>query len=157
MEPVILDIFTTPKDSSQRKKVFSPGESIQWNVIHTARDGDFLGRQARVYWYIQHWALTSATWEDPKCDALFRSVVVVKHDFTYSSDVQHSWWWSTSIAPFSADISIPYDGRKQTLLKVGGRDVDLMMYLPGFWKFSAYVRMTDPETGSPFDTMGDWD
>ena len=155
MEPIILDVFTSAKDSPRRKKVFSQGDSIQWNVIHTVDEGDFIGRQYRTYWYIKHWSLAALTWEEPDCEVLFHPLVMVKDDFTYTSEVRHDWWWSTGIAS-STDISVPYDGRRETLLRIGGRDPDLMMYLPGFWEFTAYVRMTEGDTGSPFDVLGHW-
>ena len=34
IRPLILGVYTSAKGSRQKKRVFRPGDSIQWNVFH---------------------------------------------------------------------------------------------------------------------------
>lgn len=152
MEPTILDIYTSSSTSPQKKKVFSPGESIQWNVIHAIRDPADIGRPYRVYWRMEYFRHNYANAGD--FEVLFRPHVVVRGNLTYRWEATHNWWWFNTIPEIPADLRLPSDEIEALEALRDGRP--LQMFWPGFWKLTVHLMMSETDTGRPFATMSDW-
>ena len=155
MEPVVLDIYTSSTIRADRKKVFSPGESIQWNAVHTVRDGSFLGRAYKMLWVVEYWANIYAQVEGPHFDAVFQPVIVASGEFTYRWETTVNTWWYDRIPAVAAEPPLHYTDRRDTLGRLA-RGEENLLFGPGMWKLTVHIRMTEASTGRPFGTKGDW-
>ena len=155
MEPVVLDIFTSSTTRPEPKKVFSPGESLQWNIVHTVRDGSFLGRPYKMTLTMEYWANIYGQVEGPHFDAVFKPVVVFSSDFTYVWEYTHIFWWYDRIPVFPLEPTLIYTDRRDTAGRLARGD-EGMVFGPGIWKFTTYIRMTETSIGRPFGLKSDW-
>lgn len=154
MEPVVLDIFTSSTTSGERKKVFSPGDSLKWTAIHTVRDGSFLGRPFKILWVLDYWAHLGAQVEGPHFDALFKPMVLFSGDFTYRWETMGNFMWYDRIPRMDVITPFTYTDRRDSLDRLARGEN--MVFGPGIWKLTVHIRMTEASTGRPFGTKSDW-
>jgi hypothetical protein len=154
MPPAILEIFTTSTESPARKTVFAPGESLQWNIIHTTTPDPAIGESFRVHYILERHQNIYAFADDGYFDVIFPVQRIATGDFTYRWRVQANWWWVTSI-PRVGPLTLGPTTRRTLLPQLTNAEFDLM-FIPGFWRFTAVVEMLEVASGRSFDVLGDW-
>lgn len=170
MKPMILDVYTSAKNSKEKKTVFRVGQSIQWNVVHTnlrtfQRVGrpnlpSIVGQPIRIRYFIQHYGRI-----------LFISIITIDvvirhHEFwkintSYRAEFQKDWVWIDPIPHVDLPVleggdvgfgDLP-DSRERIFREIGqiwDSEPDSVFLPSGFWKFQAFVEMTGPDSDRLF-------
>ncbi|MCP4363901.1 MAG: hypothetical protein GY800_01165 [Planctomycetes bacterium] len=156
MEPTIIDIFTSPAESTQRKKLFGVGESIQWNIVHTISPDSQSGAPFKAFWILRRHKKAGFLSDDIAFDTIFTPSVVRYHDSAYNpSGMNRTRWTYDSI--FEPTVEFDNLTREQSINKIL-YDRSVSVFIPGVWEFTAVVELTGSEVTDEgrFDVLGGW-
>lgn len=170
LKPIILDVFTSAKNSKRKKTVFRVGQSIQWNIVHTNLRTfqrllhpdlpSIVGQPIRIRYFVQHYGLISII-STLTIDVVFRHHEFWKIDTGYHAPFQKDWVWIDSIPHVDIPVleggnvgfgDLP-DSRERMFREISqlwDSEPDSVFLPSGFWKFQAFVEMTGPDTDRLF-------
>jgi hypothetical protein len=158
VKPAIVDIYTSPKSDppTEKRGVFRPGtDSLQWNVVMTVAPDLPTGGSYRLRFILQPMEI-ARFYRNDYLEVIWRPQRIAVRDLSY---LWQTWWvaWGTPpevIPSVPTNTSMPKWPRSKLIHHLADLGDDEMLYVPGFWKFTAIIE----DTGSDrhFDAMDGW-
>ncbi len=155
MRPSVIDIYTSPKGSNTRKNYFYPGDSIQFNAIHTTIDGFPEGETYNIFWTLDFWGNGAAVDDGGAFEVVYRPIIIASGTFTYRFRTTHNFWWFDEI-PFLGDPLFRVEGTNRSeyaLFLSEGRGNQI--FIPGLWKLTATIK-SSLDIDMPLSTATNW-
>ncbi|MGI9412908.1 MAG: hypothetical protein ACR2PM_04525, partial [Hyphomicrobiales bacterium] len=138
-----------------RKTVFVPGETIQYNVSFLA-DSGASASEVRLYFVVEPVANYSTTAED-HYETIYRPQRILKGEGLVGTDPAHASWTAPIPEVPLVDagdgrlVRVPLEGTRAEATQNLARGEFNLLFVPGFYKFFAIVQLTELATGRPFD------
>ncbi|MCP4363902.1 MAG: hypothetical protein GY800_01170 [Planctomycetes bacterium] len=168
MAPTILEIFTSPSGSDSRKTVFAPGESIQWNIVHTLAPDFQRGTPFRVFWILRRYGEgginVSSHSNALSVDLIFRMEVTDYYNSKYRWSAHYTKWWYDSIPEIGLVIDRvlpPTTTRQDFIDEILDRravPTTTLIFSAGLWELTGVVELpgADITDETRFDVLGGW-
>lgn len=151
--PQILHTWTSAIGTAlplDPKQIFHPGDSIQFNVIHTADPGEREGRYVVTYFH-EHLGLSLVAWDVPQFELLWPVRLNYDSPLTpYDGMGPYLDYWSMPQFGDAPDRFSP-DSRIDGLRTL--RQHASLLNVKGYWRFTAFVQATDENHERHFDVM----
>lgn len=125
--------------------MFYPGESLQFNAIHTTVDGFPEGEQYRIYWnlefYDNAWTFEESDVAGGDFEVIHRPLINTRAIFNYGGPVTHNWWWFDSIPTLPADPPVLSGTKGEVLESIVDGSVGQQVFYPGLWTMKVFIRL----------------
>jgi hypothetical protein len=151
--PTIIDLFTAGASGS-RQTVFSRGDPLQFNVVHTLSEDLPLRVRYRATWIIERYEQALAFEEVEDFELLFEVRRMFSFDSSYRFRTMRTFFDFT--LPAAAPPPFPVRGSRQDVLRFLTDDMNLALAVAGLWKVTVNVELTETHTGRPFSVLSDW-
>lgn len=152
-EPTVIDLFTSSATDT-RTMVFSPGERIRFNVVHTLSNDLPLDTPYRATWIIERYDQAIGYEDNHGFDVLFSLRRMFSFDGWYQWRTVHTWFNFT--LPRTPPTAVPIGGSRADILRFLESDITFALGNRGLWKTTVCVELTEAVTGHPFDVMDGW-
>lgn len=161
MQPLVLDIYTSSKESpSVRKNMFYPGESLQFNAIHTTVDGFPEGEQYRIYWnlefYDNAWTFEEHDVAGGDFEVIHRPLINTWATFNYHFPVTHNWWWFDSIPTLPEDPPLLSGTKGEVLESIVDGSAGQQIFYHGLWTMKVFIRLLLDDLEIQLSCKGEW-